>query len=63
MKLEPAIVEVLKNKKAKSTFPHMISHELKKFGFCYGSKGKQIVGMAIGRMRAKGVEANYAALK
>lgn len=28
----------------------------------YGPRGKQILGMAVGRMKAKGIEANYGAL-
>lgn len=37
---------------------HQISHRLKLNGI-YGTKGKQIVGMTIARMRKKGITVSY----
>lgn len=62
-KLEAAIIEVLAPKKEHSTTAHMLKPSLRKYGFSYGPEGKQVIGMAIGRMKKKGISANYAALK
>ncbi len=60
--LESEIVEFLRNKRSDSiTAYHMSFHVGKKKH--YGPNGKQIIGMAVGRMRKKGIEANYVAMK
>jgi len=60
--LEQMIVDYLKPKRSRSVTSHQISHGLN-LNNRYGARGKQIVGMTIGRMRKKGIEANYGALK
>ncbi len=62
--LEKAIVEILeKCQRENSLTTHSIKFKLQKYGFSYGPKGKSIVGMAIGRMKKKGIVANYNALQ
>ncbi len=60
--LEIEIVEFLKGKRPRSITAHNMSRHVGKKRH-YGPNGKQIVGMAVGRMRKKGIEANYAAMK
>lgn len=62
-KLEESIANVLKGKASRSMTSFDIHRALRQYGIVYGPRGKQIVGMAIGRMRRKGVEANYSAWK
>lgn len=60
--LESEIVEFLRNRRPRSTTSHVVSRNVGKKNR-YGPNGKQIIGMTIGRMRKKGIEANYGAMK
>ena len=60
--LEEEIVEYLKGRPSRSTTAHQMSHFVGQKRH-YGPKGKQIVGMAVGRMRKKGIDFNWGAMK
>lgn len=60
--LEGKIVEYLKNKSPRSVTSHRMSNSIGDRSK-YGPRGKQIIGMAVGRMKKKGIGANYGAMK
>ncbi len=61
-KLEQEIVDFLDGRKSRTVTAHTMSHHVGRKRH-YGPKGKQIVGMAVGRMRKKGIDFNWGAMK
>lgn len=56
--IEQMIIDYCQNGKCKLMTAHRISHQLK-LNTIYGPKGKQLVGMAIARLKKKNIFIEY----